>query len=401
MNHGLSSEADATAHFSPVFLAQVPVTRLMDLSAKVVAGGPYVLEKVDTRAGSDRALVAVVRAAKGTALAVHLALEPNGDRIAGLLLRPHIETKIAASWDDVDAALRAVAPTVNFLAAEIDGTRCVPIASIEPARPLALGSAFKLYILDALAMQITSGKHTWEEPLAIVEAHKSLPSGKMRDEPAGKTFTVRHFAEQMIWVSDNTAADHLLAFVGRDAVESAVRASGHARPSRLVPFLSTREMFALKLLASSDDRSSYASADVARKRALLTAYARRDPAEMMARAPSFTKPVAIDSIEWFASPEDLCKLMINLHEHADRPATAPVGSILSMNPGIGDDKGQYAYVGFKGGSEPGVLNLTYLLRRARDNKWLFLTVGFNDDGEAIDEAKGVAALAMAREFLGR
>jgi beta-lactamase class A len=64
-----------------------------------------------------------------------------------------------------------------------------------------LGSTFKLYVLDALATQIASGKHGWDESVAIDDAHKSLPSGKMRDEPSGKTFPVRHFAEQMLSVS--------------------------------------------------------------------------------------------------------------------------------------------------------------------------------------------------------
>jgi beta-lactamase class A len=290
---------------------------------------------------------------------------------------------------------------VNLLAAEIDGKKCVPLASLDPKKPLALGSAFKLYILDALAAQIAAGKHGWDDPVAIQDAYKSLPSGDMRNEPAGKTFSVRHFAEQMISVSDNTATDHLLAFVGRGAVEDAVRASGHATPPHLVPFLSTREMFALKLLASPDDRTAYVAADVAHKRKLLDAYDRRDPLEMLARAGSFTTPIMIDSIEWPASPDDLCKLIVGLKARADAPATAPVGSILSINPGIPDDRKQYSYLGYKGGSEPGVLNLTWLLQRARDQKWVFLTVGFNDTSGPLDESKAIAAAATAREFLGR
>jgi hypothetical protein len=193
----------------------------------------------------------------------------------------------------------------------------------------------------------------------------------------------------------------MIAFVGRDAVESAVRASGHATPSRLVPFVSTREMFALKLLASPEERSAYLAADVEHKRKLLDAYDKRDPEEMMAHAPSFRTPIMIDSLEWFASPEDLCRVMADLHVRAEATATTPVGAILSINPGVPDEKKQYRYIGFKGGSEPGVLNMTLLLQRARDGKWLFLTVGFNDTNAPIDESKAIAAEITAREFLGR
>jgi beta-lactamase class A len=394
--------AEIEPHFSPAFLAQVPLTKLVATADQVVLGAPYTLEKVAPSRESDRSLVALVRSSRGQGFTVHLVLQhEGGDQIAGLLIRTHVDPKVAASWDEVSETLRTVAPSVGFLAAEIDGKKCIPISSLEPKKPLAIGSTFKLYILDALAEQIASGKRTWDDPVVIEDGHKSLPSGRMRDEPAGKTFTLRHFAEQMISVSDNTAADHLLALAGRTAVESAVKTSGHSNPSLLVPFLSTREMFAIKLLASPDEQSAYIAADIARKRTLLDGYGKRDPVEMMEHASSFTTPVRVDSLEWLASPEDLCRIMVDLHEQAAASVTAPVGAILSINAGIPDEKKQYSYIGFKGGSEPGVLNMTYLLQRARDDKWLFLSVGFNDTKTAIDEPKAVAAVTTAREFLGR
>jgi beta-lactamase class A len=395
------AEADIASHFSAAFLAQVPLAKLVETAGRVAQGAPYVLENVGPSEDSGRMLVARVRSSQGKAFTVRLGLEPDGDRIEGLLIRPHIDPKVAGSWSEVAETLRGVAPSVSFLAAEIQGKRCVSTSGINPQNALALGSTFKLYVLDALAAQVASGKHRWDDPIAIDDALKSLPSGKMQDAPVGKTFTVRHFAEQMISVSDNTAADHLLAFVGRGAVEAAVTKSGHAHPSSLVPFPSTREMFALKLLTSPDERNAYLAADVAHKRKLLDVYAKRDPTEMLARSSSFKTPTMIDALEWFASPEDLCKLMADLHERAVVTTTGPVGAILSMNPGFPDDAKQYRYIGFKGGSEPGVLNMTFLLERARDDKWLFLTVGFNDTNAPIDEPKALAAVATAREFLGR
>jgi beta-lactamase class A len=399
--NGAPAEGDIAPHFSEAFLARVPPAKLAAVTAQVARGAPYALEKVTPSEGSDRSLVALVRARQGQAFSVHLSVEAKGDRIDRLLIRPHLDTTVANSWEDVAAGLRAAAPSVNFLAAELDGRKCVTVSSIDPQKPLALGSAFKLYVLDALATQIASGRHGWDDSIAIDDLHKSLPSGEMRNEPAGKLFSVRHFAEQMISVSDNTAADHLAAWVGRGAVEDAVKASGHATPSLLVPFLSTREMFAIKLLASPDERRAYLAADPARRRKLLDAYDRRTPEEMMARASSFNTPIAIDSLEWFASADDLCKIMVDLHQWAEATVTAPIGTILSINPGIPDEKGQYRYVGFKGGSEPGVLNVTFLLQRARDGAWLFLTAGFNDATKNVDETRALSAAATALEFFGR
>ena len=109
----------------------------------------------------------------------------------------------------------------------------------------------------------------------------------------------------------------------------------------------------------------------------------------------------IDAIEWFAAPDDLCRLMVALKGHADATATAPVGEILSMNPGLPDQAGAYKYIGFKGGSEPGVMNMTWLLQRKSDDKWLFLAVTFNDTGADIDDKRAVAATMAARDFLAK
>jgi hypothetical protein len=205
----------------------------------------------------------------------------------------------------------------------------------------------------------------------------------------------------MISVSDNTATDHLLAYVGRAAVEEAVKSSGHATPARNVPFLSTRDVFALKLLGTSDELRGYVAADVPHKRKLLEAFEQRDLSGVLLEEHGWSKPRMIDSIEWFASPDDLCKLMVALKARADAPATAAVGAILSINPGIPDEAGAYKYVAFKGGSEPGVMNLTWLLQRKSDDKWVFLTVGFNDTTAAIDETKAITATSVARDFLAK
>jgi hypothetical protein len=45
--------------------------------------------------------------------------------------------------------------------------------------------------------------------------------------------------------------------------------------------------------------------------------------------------------------------------------------------------------------------MTFVLQRARDGKWLFLTAGFADTNAPIDEPNAIAAIATAREFLGR
>ncbi len=268
-------------------------------------------------------------------------------------------------------------------------------AEIEPHFSPAFLEKVPLAKLVATADQLALGApYTLEKVAPSRESDRSLVA--LVRSSRGQAFTVRLALQR-------DGGDRIAGLLIRTYVDPKVAASWDevSETLRGVPFLSTREMFALKLLASPDDQSAYVAADVAHKRKLLDAYGKRSPGEMMEHAPSFTMPVRVDSLEWFASPGDLCRIAIDLQEQAAAPTTAPVGAILSINPGIPDEKRQYRYIGFKGGSEPGVLNMTYLLQRARDDKWLFLSVSFNDTKMAIDDSKAVSAVSTAREFLGR
>ncbi len=83
----------------------------------------------------------------------------------------------------------------------------------------------------------------------------------------------------------------------------------------------------------------------------------------------------------------------------DQPATARGFDILAINPGIPDPTAAFSYLGYKGGSEPGVLNLTWLLRRKADHEWLFLSITWNDGQNAINEDRAVYVAGAARAQL--
>ena len=77
-------------------------------------------------------------------------------------------------------------------------------------------------------------------------------------------------------------------------------------------------------------------------------------------------PTDIDTIEYFASPDDICRAFAGLQQLAAQPKLAPLGPILSAGgAGIGLDPAQWPTVWFKGGSEPGVLTLGYLATNSK------------------------------------
>jgi beta-lactamase class A len=303
----------------------------------------------------------------------------------------------AKSFEELAAALETLAPRTGFLAAELTGGACAPIHALRGDETFAIGSTFKLYVLLALADAILADQFTWDTPLEIRADWKSLPTGRMQDEPAGAVFPIRAFAEQMIAISDNTATDHLLYRLGRLQAEAAMVSSGHAAPQRNQPFLTTRELFWFKLAPGRADLPGYLALDTAGRRIFLAeqvAGKLPDPAS----AHDWKLPREIDALEWFASPADLCRVAGALRDRAQKPAAAPLLAILSANPGVQLDPARWPYAGFKGGSEPGVLNLTWLLRRA-DDRWFAATFSFNDPAAALDEAAIFRAVTAVFELI--
>ncbi len=111
-----------------------------------------------------------------------------------------------------------------------------------------------------------------------------------------------------------------------------------------------------------------------------------------------TRPIAVERVEWFASCHDLCRAMMRLRELEQRPGLAPVGEILRANPGLPYDKSVWKSVGFKGGSEPGVMNLTFLLER-HDGRWFALSAGWCSQTETLEESRLAELARKGMEML--
>jgi len=399
LNGAAPTQAEVTAEFTPLFLQQVPAAELIEVLAQLAQARPWTLRGFG-ESPSPTTLVAVLTRGDGQFWRLSISVDAQG-RIAGALIQPapDLDPELD-SWDEIDTAVAALAPRANLLAATVDEAGCTPLHAVGADASLAVGSTFKLWVLAAVAADVTTGRHAWTDMIAIEDAHKSLPSGTLQDEVAGTLLPLRTFANQMISISDNTAADHLLFLAGRTAVESMLATTGHHAPVENQPFLATRELFNLKLMVTDAERQAFISATSDDRRRLLDSYdAAYDPRTYA--GPPWIAPKAIDKLEWFATPGDLCGVMRALRDAGTQAATAPVLDILAINPGLGDATHAFSYVGYKGGSEPGVMNMTWLVRRAADQRWLFFTVGWNDTSDPLDEDRAAYVAGAGRAMLGR
>lgn len=326
--------------FTPTFLTQVSVLQVQQIVASLKTElGNY--QKVQTD-GKDH-LVIFERGSVPT----KIVLDANG-KIAGLLFQPPQSKPI--SLDKAVEEFKALLGRVSIFV--LEGTER---ASLNAMQPLAVGSAFKLAVLDALKSQVMSGKRSWGDVVELQPSWKSLSSGFLQNWPDGSLLTVQTLATLMISQSDNTATDSLIHLVKREQIE--------AITPRNRPFLTTHEAFLLKSINNRELLQSYRTGDLAKRRAVLDALTKQP----LPNESDFDPKTPILDVEWFFTTQELCDLIARV---ADLP-------LMSVNPGVANTK-DWQQVAFKGGSEPGVLNLTTWLK-TKNGKSYCVSATWNND----------------------
>jgi hypothetical protein len=385
----LRGRGDPDAMFSPAFLAQVPAAQVRAVAGQLTGqyGAVRGLDRLDT--ASPQAGVIHV-AFERAIVHIQIAIEPQPPhRIAGLLL-----TGADVPGDTLAGLIgeiRALPGATSVAVARLGDGAPQMLASLEPDRPLAIGSAFKLFILAELSRQIEAGDRRWSDVVAL--DRRSFASGALERWPRGAPVTLHTLAALMISVSDNSAADMLLHTLGRENVERMMTTLGVAAAARNRPLLSTLEMAALKT-GPAPALYAWQQADEAGRRGMLAQFADTDPARIdIARFAG--NPLHIDSAEWFASAADLVRAMDWLRRHGDESARA----ILAINPALGPPaRDAFAYAGYKGGSEPGVLNLTWLVR-SRAGVWHVISGSWNNPAAPLDEPRFIDLMTRAVQLV--
>lgn len=308
--------------FSESFLAAVPSARVAAIVNGIVADfGAFVGVRMNDGEGTvlfERAVVPVT-----------VSLDAEG-RIAGLMFGPPVPTggdpaAVAALVEDAATGEVAILATV-------DGT---PLVARDADRPMAVGSAFKLFVLSAYEAAVAEGRLRRDAVVELTEADRSLPSGVLQTLAPGTPVTLELLAGLMIQHSDNTATDALMRVLGRDAIDAAL--------PRGAPVPTTSELFKLKAAGEAARRRAYAEGDEATRRAILEGLAD----EPLPTAARIEATASWRDVEWFVTARELCEVLLRLR---DAPALGGAPNPLVAREG-------WPWVGFKGGSELGVLNL--------------------------------------------
>lgn len=370
--------------FSREFLAEVPPQKLTAIFTHYHSQlGPATQTRLISSKDAGTARFELTFA-KGFVVEATIVIDKIAPHlVTGLLLGNPVP--LATTIEEVLQQMKTLPGAVSFKLVRLDGTKQTLLAELNPDKPLAVGSAFKLFILSELIREIETGERKWSDVLTLRQEATSLPSGMLQSWPSGAPMTLYGLAGLMISISDNTATDHLLLALGREKVEKIQEGVGNTHFQKNIPFLTTLEMFKLKGDPPNKAAQEYLSKD---SKARL-AYLEEVVAKMKHSDITFTgqgKPLLIDTVEWFASASDLCRTMEWIWKHTERGQAAKAREILAINPGLDLSSQGWSYIGYKGGSEPGVLNLTYLLK-SKKGEWYALSAGWNNTQEALEEEK--------------
>lgn len=357
-----TSEDIKAEYFASDFLTQVPITQIKSIVNGIKKQlGSYQGVEQD---GNDYK----VNFSQGS-VTTQISLNSNS-QVIGIFFKPGLRiTRLS----DAIAELENLPGKASLLVKE----NYRIIANYNSRISLGVGSAFKLAVLKTLKQQIYSGQKSWSDIVTLKNEDKSLPSGILQTWPEDSQLTLQTLASLMISMSDNTATDILIKQVGRESIESILF-------NQNIPFLTTREFFSLKGSQNSKLLQRYRKGNEKQRREILVELVNQplpDVNEFIG-----TNPNALD-VEWFYNAEELCEL---IEEVADLP-------LMSINPGIANPN-DWEKIAFKGGSEPGVINLTTWLK-GKNGKQYCVVATWNDRNAPVDEGKFAGLYGGVISFL--
>ncbi len=247
-----------------------------------------------------------------------------------------------------------LAPRAAYTIFEVTDGACGVVARSGGDDVVPVASVFKLWVLDAAARQVRAGTLRWDTPVIIRDELRSDPSGEAYNIPTGTSVPLQRMLTLMISISDNTATDHVLDLVGRDAVSDVIRQLAPSGAARTLPLLSTADMARLKFVSPEVGRE-YAGLGPEQRAAAVTGLPHRVPLPWLSDPTAVQRidistPSLVDDIEWFAAPSDLCRTMTDLARLSGEAGLHPVGQVLGTNPGMPPAQAQsWTTAWFKGG----------------------------------------------------
>ncbi|WP_309953679.1 serine hydrolase [Acinetobacter calcoaceticus] len=311
--------------FSPIFLEQVPAPQLKKIIAELKLSFG-VLKSVDVVDGKGFAYFEKAQ------VPVTIGFDDNNQISTLWFGSPKF---INVKLDEAIKNLQDSAIGSKSLLITIDKK---PIFADNNKTPMAVGSTFKLLVLKAYEEAIKAGKIKRDDVILLEENSRSLPSGVLQMLPAKTPINLEILAQLMIQSSDNTATDNLIHLLKKSNIE--------IFSPRNSPLLTTREFF--QLISSNNDelRAKYSTSNQKGKNEILLGLDKLPLPDI----DDITKTATWQQAEWYMTTNEICATLESIK---DAPALNNIHNPLFKNL-------NWKKIGFKGGSENGVLNFSFI-----------------------------------------
>lgn len=311
--------------FSPHFLEQVSALQIQKIvdDLKLSLG---TVKSVNVSNGNG-----TIYFDKGE-LPVSISLDTQGKISSLWFSAPHFKT---VNLDEIVKGLHENAVGKTSLLVMVDNK---PLIAENDNIPMAVGSTFKLLVLKAYEDAIKKGELKRESIVPLKERNRSLPSGVLQNLPAGTPINLEMLAQLMIQISDNTATDSLIEVLKKPRIE--------ALSPKNSPMLTTKELFQLIDVNNQKLRNKYKTATKSTRLDVLTELDKLP----LPNVSSIGKRATWQDAEWYLSANEICPLLESIK---DAPALNSSENPLFKNL-------NWQKIGFKGGSEYGVLNFSVI-----------------------------------------
>lgn len=163
-----------------------------------------------------------------------------------------------AARAEVPAPLAALARDVRSLAVHIPAPTALEVFDLSTGfhtgfnatQSMPAASTIKIPVMVEVFRQLQTGKFDLDHRVTLLARDKDYGSGELCDAPVGTTYSITDLLEKMIDISDNTATNMLIRFVGRTHINLSMRELGLTR-TRLTQDIRTTDWSVRSALRTS------------------------------------------------------------------------------------------------------------------------------------------------------
>lgn len=311
--------------FSPIFLEHVPAAQLDKIITELKLSFGT-LESIDITDGKGFAYFEKAK------VPITIALDHNNQINTLWFGAPKFNN---INYEETIKSLQDAAIGNKSLLIIVDNK---PFFSENSKTPMAVGSTFKLLVLKAYEEAVNTGKIKRDEIIPLQDNNRSLPSGVLQILPANTPVNLEMLAQLMVHSSDNTATDSLIHLLKKSNIER--------YSPKNTPLLTTKEFF--QLIASNNKplRAKYSTSSIPVKDRILLELEKMP----LPDANNIGKSATWRDVEWYMSADEICNTLTSIK---DAPALNSSFNPLFKNL-------NWQKIGFKGGSEYGVINFSVI-----------------------------------------